>query len=125
MTVVTPIGSLAVAHAVAIQPDGRIVAAGYAALGGEFQIAVARYLTDGTLDATFGGAGIVTVAYGNNSDDAVGMALQPDGKIVVAGAAQQIRYVLFRFASDGSLDPDFGTVGKVTTDVGNGGARDG
>jgi uncharacterized delta-60 repeat protein len=75
------------ANAVAVQPDGRIVVAGLATdnvIDGDF--ALARYNPDGTLDTTFGGDGIVPTDLGTHDDAALALALQPDGRIVAAGA---------------------------------------
>ncbi|HYR26817.1 MAG TPA: delta-60 repeat domain-containing protein [Thermoanaerobaculia bacterium] len=106
------------AHDVVIQPDGKIVAAGYTgslAEGGPF--AVARYNVDGSLDSTFGSGGItITPLVGDTR--AYGMALGTGGTIVVAGKAQAILNVV-RYDSSGFLDPTFGGTGIVTTPVGS------
>src|SRR5581483_4236629 len=77
------------ALAVAIQSDGRIVAAGYSHNGANRDLALARYLPDGTLDTTFSGDGKVSVPIGTGGnagdDEARAIAIQPDGKIVIAG----------------------------------------
>ena len=82
------------ARAVALQPDGRIVVAGAAEIGGgNFDFAVARLDTDGTLDTSFSSDGRATVAFNvgdTNADLANGVAIQPDGKIVVAGDVARI-----------------------------------
>jgi uncharacterized delta-60 repeat protein len=71
---------------VAIQVNGKIVAAGPAAgSGGRF--ALARYNLNGTLDATFGGDGRVTTDFTAGEDLCFGVAIQADGKIVAAGHA--------------------------------------
>ncbi len=104
------------AFAVALQPDGKIVAAGRSS----FDFALARYNADGSLDPTFGTGGKVTTDFG--FDEAFAVALQPDGKIVAAGYAvvgSSLDFALARYNADGSLDPTFGTDGKVTTDFGN------
>lgn len=101
-----------------IQPDGKIVVAGVSS--GDF--AVARYNSDGSLDSTFGSGGIVTTDFNGPSDHAYDVALQSDGKIVVAGAAADVSLTDFgvvRYNSDGSLDSSFGAGGKVTTDFAN------
>ena len=73
------------AKSVALQPDGKIVVAGNFHLGGGLgDFALARYNPDGSLDTGFGSAGKVTTDFGG-IDDAFSVALQPDGKIVVAG----------------------------------------
>jgi uncharacterized delta-60 repeat protein len=82
--VVADFGGEAEAYAVAIQSDGKIVAAGEA----DESIALARYLADGTLDDDFGTGGLVhTELPPGNSAEALEMVIQPDGRIVVGGIA--------------------------------------
>jgi uncharacterized delta-60 repeat protein len=99
-------------YSLAIQPDGKIVAAGFgpSSTGG---VAVARYNSDGTLDSGFGTTGIVTVDLLAFSG-AHAVSLQTDGKIVIAGQASDgtlTRFGLARFNSDGTLDTSFGPAG--------------
>src|SRR5262249_47672992 len=114
--------SLAQANSVAVQPDGRIVAAGNAEGGGGFDFALARYNSNGTLDASFGTGGQVTTAFlsqGISLAQANSVAVQPDGRIVAAGNAKvggRTRLASARYNSNGTLDTSFGTSGKVTTD---------
>ena len=77
------------AFAVALQTDGRIVAAGETTTGyrGE-DFALARYNPNGALDATFGEGGQVTTDFAGDTDRAFAVALQTDGKIVAAGEAK-------------------------------------
>jgi len=75
------------ARSVAIQPNGKIVAAGAAIIGGGIDFALARYNSDGTLDASFGSGGIVTTDLAGPQDQANSVAIQPNGKIVAAGIA--------------------------------------
>jgi uncharacterized delta-60 repeat protein/uncharacterized repeat protein (TIGR01451 family) len=106
-------------YAVAIQADGKIVAAGYADVSGTRDFAVARYNADGSLDTTFDGDGKVTTDFADSTDVAWGMAIQGDGKIVAAGLADVSGtgdFALARYNPDGSLDITFDTDGKVTTD---------
>src|SRR5438105_2766982 len=113
------------AYAVGLQADGKIVVAGSASAGSALVFAVARYLTDGTLDAGFGSSGKTTVSFGSSkgnspqtSDtEARSVAIQADGKIVVAGFAGS-NGALARLNSSGSLDSSFGSGGKVTSSVG-------
>jgi uncharacterized delta-60 repeat protein len=106
------------AEDVAVQPDGKIVAAGYS--GSQF--ALVRYKADGTLDTSFGGtaAGKILGHFNQGSSDAsYRVALQADGKIIVAGVTtpkntSNVDLALLRYNSDGSLDTSFGTGGKVT-----------
>ena len=104
------------ATAIRQAPDGRIVVAGWVGWqGGKF--ALARYNPDGTLDTTFGSNGRVTTDLTAGKDLAYALALQPDGRIVAAGSAND-DFGLARYRVDGSLDPEFGTGGFVTTNVG-------
>lgn len=101
-------------------PGGKIVAAG--SVGGE--AAVARYNADGSLDTTFGGDGMVTTDLApslQEGGDLRALAVQPDGKIVVAGEVGSTRFdfVLVRYNTDGSLDTGFGTNGIQRTDFGD------
>lgn len=109
---------------VALQPDGKIVLAGSALVGGTFDFAVVRYNPDGSLDSSFGTEGIVITAIGDSDDRAYALALQPDGKVVVAGGARlnarETHFALVRYNPDGSLDSSFGQGGKVTTRIGAG-----
>src|SRR5918996_1245248 len=74
------------ANAVAIQADGKIVAAGFASASFNETFALGRYNTDGSLDPTFDADGKVTTQL-SNGDQARGVAIQRDGKIVTAGSA--------------------------------------
>jgi uncharacterized delta-60 repeat protein len=100
------------ATGVAIQADGRVVVGGQAGSG---KFALARYTSDGTLDATFGVNGKVRTDFTPKGDYASGLAIQTDGKIVVAGTGFG-QFALARYNSDGSLDASFGSDGKVMTD---------
>jgi uncharacterized delta-60 repeat protein len=93
---------------VAIQRDGKIVAVGTAEDG----FALARYNHDGTLDPTFGTAGLVVTDFGTSNDQATSVAIQSDGRIVVAGRDEG-KAVLARYRADGTPDPTFAT-GAVT-----------
>ncbi len=109
--VVTPIGTGDdEAYAVAIQPDGKILLAGYAFVGATTDAAVVRYNSDGTLDTTFSGDGITTTPIGINNDFLRSIALQADGKIVIAGFkynSSTSDVAVLRFNSDGTLDDTF------------------
>lgn len=113
-------------HGVAVQPDGKIVAVGYYHnnSGDVVDMAVARYNPDGLLDTSFDGDGKIVLPLSPTSDQAVDVALQPDGKIVVAGYAVtgnplSYDFALVRFNSNGSLDTGFGDAGRVFTDFNN------
>ena len=120
VTTAFPGGSFA--SAVAIQADGKIVAVGAAAgasMTGEF--AVARYETDGTLDPTFDGDGMLTTPISGGGDEARSVAIQANGRIVVAGTADGRRFAVVRYMANGALDPTFGGDGIVQTDLSPGG----
>ena len=117
-------GSAAVALALAIQPDGRLIAAGVVANNGEDSVALARYTTNGLLDASFGAGGEVMTQVGLAYDYAASLELEQDGRIVVAGASQQganYQYAILRYNPDGSLDHAYGFGGKVVVSFGDGG----
>ena len=120
----TPIGSsYDVAYALGIQPDGRIVAAGYSSNGSNYDFALVRYNTDGSLDTGFGTGGKVTTPIGSSNDIANALGFQSDGRIVVAGSSyngSNYNFALVRYNTDGSLDTGFGTGGIVTTSIGSG-----
>jgi len=112
-------GEDAMVQAVAVQPDGKIVAAGFIESGATpTALVLARYNPNGTLDATFGANGMVT----NEHFAAFGVSIQPDGKLVLAGlsnASGPIQlFTVARFNSNGDIDSSFGTGGKVLTDFG-------
>ena len=114
----TTIGSADdVAYGLALQPDGKIVLAGQSNNGSNLDFALARYNANGTLDTSFGTGGKVTTAFGNGIDSISAVALQPDGKIVVAGYTNT-DFALARYNANGSLDTSFSNDGKVTTDLG-------
>jgi uncharacterized delta-60 repeat protein len=130
--------TISIARAVAVQKDGKVLVAGAVMAGdgtiplpspGANSLALARLNPDGSLDTSFGNGGVVTVSFAAGSDTfGETVAAQPDGKIIVAGGntayssknktsngANSI--VLVRFSTDGSLDTNFGTGGKVLATV--------
>jgi uncharacterized delta-60 repeat protein len=120
-TVLTSFGSRASssAGAIAIAQDGKIVAVGYCDCR-PWRFALARYTPRGTLDASFGRAGKVLTGFGaRSSASAYAVAIQPDGKIVVAGDRDESNFALARYNTDGTLDRRFGKGGRVLTKVGD------
>ncbi|MBN2224505.1 MAG: putative Ig domain-containing protein, partial [Deltaproteobacteria bacterium] len=104
------------AYALAVQPDGKIVVAGYTPTGGDF--AVVRLTPGGVLDPTFSDDGKATVNF-EGTDYAYGVAVQPDGKILVAGSTSNgDDFAIARFTDEGDLDTAFGENGLLTTDFG-------
>ena len=84
--VITAVGpSTDRANALAVQADGKIVVAGFCSDGSNNDFCLARYLPSGALDTSFNTTGKVITAIGSGTDNARALALQPDGKIVVAG----------------------------------------
>ncbi len=110
------VGDDAVASALVIQPDGKLVAAGRNKVSNQTAFALARYATDGTLDPIFGAAGRVVTPIGTDAE-AGGLALQPDGALVAGGGADS-DFALVRYEGDfaklGITKAGTGT-GKVTS----------
>jgi uncharacterized delta-60 repeat protein len=108
------------AFALALQPDGKILVAGFAFIESDNNLAVARYNPDGSLDPAFGGVGWVSADFYGNFDMGYALGLQADGKIVAAGVSTpdvgDSDIAVARFNSDGSLDGSFGTEGRLLTD---------
>jgi uncharacterized delta-60 repeat protein len=122
--VTTAVVSFDVANALAIQADGKLVAAGHSHTGTALDVALVRYNTDGSLDTTFNGTGKVTTPIGPAHDVAYALAVQADGKLVIAGDSYDFTFsnhdfALARYNTDGSLDPGFNGTGTVTTSIGS------
>lgn len=120
--VVTVIGGIIdVAYSIAIQSDGKIVVAGYSFQNGNNDFAVVRYNIDGSIDTSFDTDGIVTTPVGSLVDMGYAVAIQSDGKIVVAGhsliSSNNYDFSVVRYNTDGSLDVSFDTDGKVITPI--------
>jgi uncharacterized delta-60 repeat protein len=102
-------GGVDAARAVLVQPNGKIVVAGGGAPASSF--CVARLRTDGALDTTFGSGGRRVVDFGGADESAYGAALQPDGRIVLAGDSD-LRVAVVRLHPNGSLDTTFSGDGR-------------
>ena len=107
-----------------MQPDNKMLLAGncFTAAGVKSNFCAVRYNADGTLDGTFGSAGKVTTAVGSADDFATGIALQPDGRMVLTGycsGAVYPSYCALRYSPNGTLDATFGTGGTVVSSSGN------
>ncbi|HJP95099.1 MAG TPA: hypothetical protein VJ875_24270 [Pyrinomonadaceae bacterium] len=120
-------GNIDQANAVAIQPNGQIVAAGSSFSNSKTveDFIVARYNANGSLDKRFGKNGKITTDFFRNVDSISAIAIQPDGRIVVAGFAQLAGsggtprvFALARYRSDGQPDTSFGNGGALTTSFG-------
>jgi len=119
---VAELAQLDFGQAAVLQPDGRIVVAGRVSdnRGDDAHLAVARFNADGTLDTTFGSGG--TVRHGELAD-ATALALQPDGRLVLALAhteAGNTGFGVVRLNADGSVDTAFGAAGLARLDIGPG-----
>lgn len=115
------------AFTAAMQPDGKIIAAGYVSLmsQGPGYFALARYNTDGSLDATFGAGGKVSTSILQKPHYIQDIVIAPDGKIIAGGwfyysPQSNWQTALIRYNPDGSLDTSFGSGGIVITLLGNG-----
>jgi len=106
------------AWAVAVQPDGKVLVAGAAVVGSAADFAVARLLPEGSPDPAFSGDGVVTVDFfGDPSDVATALAVQPDGKILVAGYSFVSAFgdddmAVARLDASGNLDATFASGGR-------------
>jgi uncharacterized delta-60 repeat protein len=103
-----------------VQGDGKIVVAGnvYVNNSSTREFALARFNTDGSLDATFGSGGVVYTAITGalgDSAEALAVALQSNGDIVAGGASGGYEWALARYTPSGALDPSFGSGGIVLT----------
>ncbi len=106
-----------------IEPNGKILAAGWSRTSFQSDVALVRYNSDGTLDTSFDTDGIVVTAIANNRNDfASDIVLQTDGKIVITGEAENganTDFFVARYETNGTLDAAFGTNGKTITDFAN------
>ncbi len=124
-TAITAIGNVYdVVHSVAIQNDGKIVASGTSAVGTNYDnyvFALARYNSDGSIDSTFDSDGKVTISLGSYFDIAPSIAIQTDGKILVAGGVSNNGVShdigIVRYNDTGSIDTTFDGDGKVITSL--------
>jgi uncharacterized delta-60 repeat protein len=119
------VGALGTGRAAAqIQSDGKLLIAGHCEIAASVDFCIVRYNTDGTLDETFGNAGKVTQSITASSDFGLALAIQPNGRFLVAGecAASLIDtdFCAARFLANGELDTSFGGVGFVRLSIGAG-----
>src|SRR6185369_3777211 len=114
------------AYAAALQPDGKVVAAGTSRNGTTDDFALVRYTANGALDTSFGAGGKVTTPIGSGNDQAHALLRQADGKLIALGyasAGTTDDFALARYNLNGTLDTTFGTAGKVTTGFASGSDR--
>jgi uncharacterized delta-60 repeat protein len=116
------------ANSIALQSDGKIVAAGYSTTSSGPAFAIARFNTNGSFDSTYGtnGSTISHISGGGNSEDIANtVVIQSDGKIVAAGQSMDSSgykrgCALARYNKDGSLDNTFGTGGTMRNYISGG-----
>ena len=114
--------SASFAYSVAIQKDTQIVAAGRVIINGQNNFALIRYTKNGSLDTTFSNDGMQSSVVGSDAYTGQGVAIEPDGKIVLAGYRESLSggtssFAMARYNIDGSLDSGFGNSGFQTTDI--------
>jgi uncharacterized delta-60 repeat protein len=112
------------AHAIAVQPDGKIVVVGRTDVNGNSDFAIARLTPSGALDTTFDGDGLLTIDFGAQTiDEAFGVLIQPDGKIVVVGETRASgaagNFAIVRLTSLGLPDETFDGDGRGVYDFGS------
>lgn len=118
-------GKISEANAGAYYSNGRLVISGYYDNGSNADFATIRLFADGTLDTTWGSGGQVITDLNGRDDRAHGVAIDPFGRVVVAGRTQTTAssnafdFGVVRYTSRGQLDTTFNTTGKVTTDFGS------
>ena len=108
--------TLSDAHGMTLQSDGKTVVVGgtSAGGGGSSDAIVLRYKSDGILDSTFSGDGMLSTDFGA-SESYAGVAVQPDGKVVTVGTNSTItNIILARYTSAGVLDNTFDGDGRAT-----------
>jgi uncharacterized delta-60 repeat protein len=120
--VITNFGNACNINSIALTTDNKVVAVGNYNNGSAGDFAIARYLKTGALDPTFNGNGEVTSNFGN-SDNAISVAIDTAGKIVVGGyytdPSNNSHFEIARYSTNGSLDPTFNGSGVTGTNFGN------
>ncbi|MEA1897797.1 MAG: T9SS type A sorting domain-containing protein, partial [Bacteroidota bacterium] len=108
-------------RAMTLQADGKILVAGFMVDGLDEQAFLTRINTDGSIDNSFGNAGVATLDVGGNDDRYWALSVRPDGKIIAAGyngTASNWDYMLVRYLIDGTLDNTFGSNGIALSNFG-------
>ena len=127
---ITDLGASESARAVVVQPDGKVVVAGTrqvlepAGAAGNNDFFLVRYNPDGTVDPAFGDSGRVVTDLGAREDNAFDLAIQADGRLVVAGLSGTIgelpsAFAVARYDQQGRLDSLFGNAGIVRREIGS------
>ncbi len=116
-TIISNFQNQAQLYAVALQPDGKIVVAGWAINNGLTNALIARYTTTGQLDVSFNSSGYVTMLLGGIFTKARALQIQDDGKIIIAGQAEidnNQQLFVARYESDGTLDTTFNATASTS-----------
>ena len=106
-------------YALGLQPDGKIVATGITGFGYNYNFAIARYNSDGSLDSSFGTNGKVIEDLGTQFDIPKSILIQNDGKIIISGNVYfgNNYFVLVRYKANGNKDETFGTNGISVSEI--------
>ncbi len=111
-------GGSSIATSVAIQLDGKLVMSGWCAVDSRFDFCTTRLNPNGSPDTSFGNAqGNAITAIGTGNANAYNVAIQPDGKIVVAGLCNNLDFCLVLYHANGTLDLRFGNNGKAIANL--------
>jgi uncharacterized delta-60 repeat protein len=107
-----------IGNVVVVDGSGRILVGGGVAGASSLDFGVVRLSPTGSLDLTFGSGGVASADFAGNVEAIGTLTIQPDGKYLVAGSSSHPKtgigsYAFARFQPDGTLDPGFGTAGKV------------
>ncbi len=116
-------GGWSTATTMALQPDGKVLLAGFCTSGSNNDFCALRYNADGTLDLNWNGTGKVITPVGRSTDDAHAIALQRDGKVLLAGRCfngTENVFCVLRYLADGRVDIAWNATGSVMMPIGNG-----
>ena len=110
-------------HKIAVQPDGKIIlaAGSYQLLSGRRGFLVIRLNPNGTVDQQINASGMIITALGKREDNATGVVIQPNGRVVAtgySGSPSGMRFAAVGYTPEGRIDFTFGSRGKVLSTIG-------
>ncbi|MBA4015842.1 MAG: hypothetical protein C0483_01505 [Pirellula sp.] len=112
---------LAASTGIAVLPDDSLLISGqrFNSTTSQYEFAIYRFTASGAVDTTFGGGGLAAIDVGSGDDFTAAIALQSDGKIIIAGYSTQTTddFSVVRLNADGSLDTSFAGTGKLIIPV--------